>query len=118
MPIKADGSRSRGKYDKGATCGNGWELLAEQIIVRVTIEYRHALRKRKYMPNNSNAKSVIKSCERFFRSDWYKTLTTVPGEWLIEALKREIRTERQPLYGVGSKEWLEKHKDGLMNYEY
>lgn len=111
-------TRKHIRYNKENYSVNGWELLAEQIIVRVTIEYRRALRKRKYMPNNSNAKSVIKSCERFFRSDWYKTLTTVPGEWLIEALKKEIRNERQPLYGVGSKEWLEKHKDGLMNYEY
>ncbi len=103
-------SYKRGQYDNQYS-GTGWELLAERIIVGDASEYRNYLRLRKYAPNHSVAKSKIKSCERFFRSDWYRTLTTIPGEYLIEALKQEIRDEKQPMYGVGSKEWLERNKE-------
>jgi hypothetical protein len=30
-------------------------------------------------------------CERFFRSGWYKTLTSVDGEYLITKLREEAK---------------------------
>ena len=29
-------------------------------------------------------------CERFFRSSWYKTLTSVDGEFLMRTLQKEV----------------------------
>ena len=54
----------------------GIENLCNAIILAAVKDYRTALAKR--------------DNERFFRSDWYKTLTKVDGEFLISKLRREF----------------------------
>ena len=64
--------------------------LANAIIVQAAKDYRRALRKQKKDPGNVSAKIPIEEAEQFFRSDWYRILTTVDGETLIKQLKEEV----------------------------
>lgn len=62
---------------------DGYYLLAEAIILKAVKDYRKAL---KY-----DARGVKRECERFFRSNWFKTLTTIDGENLIRKLRAEVK---------------------------
>lgn len=63
--------------------GVGMENLANAIVTQAAKDYEDALR-------NENA-GRIKECERFFRSNWYRQLTTVDGEYLIERLRKKAK---------------------------
>ncbi len=60
-----------------------YENLAAAIILQAVKDYRRALK--------SDAKEHCKEIERFFRSDWYRVLTKVSGEMLIQKLREEVR---------------------------
>lgn len=70
--------------------GNPYENLANAIIVKACDDYRVALKKIKHNPKNKDAIDEALSLERFFRSQWYQTLTDVDGEFLIRKLRDEI----------------------------
>ena len=64
--------------------------LANAIIVQAANDYRKALDGKSYSDNvRKDAGYVIKECESFFHSKWYRKLTKVKGDFLIEQLKRE-----------------------------
>ena len=65
-------------------------ILANAIIVQAAKDYRQALRKQKKDPDNASALLCIEDVEQFFRSDWYRILTTVDGELLIREIRKEI----------------------------
>lgn len=71
--------------------------LANAIIIRAAEDYRRALDGEVYSDWITPA-SVIKDVEKFFHSPWYRDLTKVDGDFLIEQLKQEhnekIRKER------------------------
>ena len=77
--------------------------LANAIILAAAKDHRRALRRLKKYPWDKDAESVRKDCERFFRSGWFQTLTSLDGKVLIEKLHREV-------YGVSpdsaSMAWL------------
>ena len=54
-----------------------YERLAIAIIKQAVIDYR------------KGDEEIRKSIERFFRSEWFYTLTDVDGEMLIKRLRRE-----------------------------
>lgn len=60
---------------------NPYELLANEIVLRAVEDYRLALK--------HHVQDVIAECERFFRSRWYRVLTNVDGEFLIQKLRNE-----------------------------
>lgn len=62
---------------------DGYELLAEAIILQAVKDYRKAL---KY--DNRRCKREV---ERFFRSEYFSVLTTIPGEILIQKLRAEVK---------------------------
>ena len=70
---------------------NPYEALANAIILTAVSDYRTALKKLKKNPENKSAMSDAMEVERFFRSGWYQTLTSVDGEMLISKLRAEIR---------------------------
>ena len=41
-----------------------------------------------------NIDKELVELEAFFRSDWYKALTTVNGEYLMDRIKKEVIHER------------------------
>lgn len=69
------------------------DRLVEHIILKAVSDYRQALRGKGY--RGKEPKKVIKECERFFRSEWYETLTKLDGELLITKLRKEYEDERR-----------------------
>ena len=68
-----------------------YERLANAIVLQAVDDYRRALRAVKRNPSNKNAIDEAINIERFFRSGWYGTLTSIDGEYLIRRLQEEIR---------------------------
>lgn len=64
----------------------GFENLANAIILQAVKDYRKALKG--YSINGRNYSSVVE-CERFFRSEWFRVLTNVNGEYLITNIRKE-----------------------------
>lgn len=60
---------------------NPYQNLANAIIAVAADDYRVALKE-----ENPGLKESV---EKFFRSDWYKVLTNISGENLIDLLQRE-----------------------------
>ena len=68
-----------------------YQDLANAIILMAVKDYRDALKKLKKRPRYGPAHDIKNEVERFFRSDWYRELTSVDGNILIKKLKSEVR---------------------------
>ena len=66
-----------------------YENLANAIILLAVKDYRRALKLLSKNPHSRSAMASVIEMERFFRSDWYETLTSVDGEMLIRKLREE-----------------------------
>lgn len=66
-----------------------YEKLANAIILQAVKDWRAARRKLKRKPQNESARSELESCERFFRSEWFTTLTDVDGTVILRKLYEE-----------------------------
>ena len=64
--------------------------LANAIIIQAVKDYRNALKTLKRYPRYEPAKKVVAEVEEFFRSEWYRTLTSVDADMLITKIRREI----------------------------
>ena len=53
---------------------DGYEKLANAIIIQAAKDYRAALRRLRRKPGNKDAQNEKESIERFFRSDWFRAL--------------------------------------------
>ena len=67
-----------------------YQNLANAIILMAVKDYRTALKKLKKRPKYGPAQDMKNEVERFFRSDWYRELTSVDGEYLISKLQAEV----------------------------
>ena len=67
-----------------------YENLANSIVLLAVKDYRDALKKLKKWPRNEAAQIRKAEVERFFRSAWYRELTSVDGEYLISKLQAEV----------------------------
>lgn len=64
--------------------------LAIAIIKQAADDYRKALDGKTYSENpKKDSEWVKREVEKFFHSPWYRTLTKVDGDFLIEQLHRE-----------------------------
>ena len=72
--------------------GDPYENLANAVIAQAAEDYRAALKKIKAHPKNKDAIDEALRIERFFRSGWYQTFTSVDGECLSRRLQAEIRS--------------------------
>lgn len=66
-----------------------YEKLANAIVLQAVEDYRKELRK-----SSKNYRNGVKIIEKFFRSEWFKVLTSIDGERLISNLKKELNNER------------------------
>ena len=68
-----------------------YENLANAIIIQACKDYRKAYKRylRRYRSSNKPNAELLE-LESFFRSDWYKTLTSVDGEYLMDRIKKEV----------------------------
>lgn len=67
-----------------------YENLANSIVLLAVKDYRDALKKLKKWPRNEAAQIMKAEVERFFRSAWYRELTSVDWEYLISKLQAEV----------------------------
>ena len=70
--------------------GDPYENLVNAVIAQAAEDYRAVLKKIKAHPKNKDAINEALRIERFFRSGWYQTLTSVDGECLIRRLQAEF----------------------------
>ena len=64
--------------------------LANAIVIQAAKDYRKALKTLKRYPRYEPAKAVVAEVEEFFRSEWYRTLTSVDADMLMRKIRREI----------------------------
>jgi hypothetical protein len=70
-----------------------YDLLAEAIVAQAAKDY---LELRKFLHNTREGKEARKATKelrdirKFFNSRWYKTLTEVDGNYLMERLDKEF----------------------------
>ena len=67
-----------------------YQNLANAIILMAVKDYRDALKKLMKRARYGPAQDLKNEVERFFRSDWYRELTSVDGEILIKKLQAEV----------------------------
>ena len=67
-----------------------YQDLANAIILMAVQDYRDAFKKLKKRPRYGPAHDIKNEVERFFRSDWYRELTSVDGNVLIKKLQAEV----------------------------
>lgn len=69
---------------------NPHKELANAIIVQAVKDYRNAVERLRYTPDDKSALHDKKSIERFFRSEWFSILSDLNGELLLKKLKEEV----------------------------
>lgn len=69
---------------------NGYEELANAIILQAVKDYRDAVERLRYTPGDKSAQHDKRSIERFFRSEWFSILSDLNGELLLKKLKEEV----------------------------
>lgn len=68
----------------------GWVALGNAIVKQAANDYLKALKEYERHPHNNIALGEIKSCERFFRGEWFGLLTTLDPDMLIQKLRKEV----------------------------
>lgn len=66
---------------------DAYQDLANAIIVQAVEDYRKALNGISY--NSHPPEEIVNEIERFFRSEYYRALTKVNGEYLIQQIRKE-----------------------------
>ena len=70
--------------------------LANAIVTQAATDYRNALNGISY--NKKPPERIATELEKFCGSKWYRILTKIDGEYLIEKLKKEhIENEKERL---------------------
>ena len=62
---------------------DGYEKLAEAIILQAVKDYRKALK--------HDERGRKREIERFFRSEYFTVLTNISGEMMIQKLRAEVK---------------------------
>lgn len=68
-----------------------YENLANAIIIRAAKDYKKAYKRTLRRRRSKEAEDEVAELEEFFRSSYYRTLTNVDGEMLMERLRKECR---------------------------
>ena len=88
MKKEKDIIREDGNFDP-------YEEIANAIVLQACHDYQNAYRRhlrRSGIVDKPDYELV--ALENFFRSDWYKILTSVDGEYLMERLRKEVIEEQ------------------------
>ena len=85
---------SRGVAQNGMhPTATNFEDLANAIILLAAQDYKVAYRQANILSVGKSSRQECRELERFFRSDWYKKLTSVDGEYLIKILRKQALEE-------------------------
>lgn len=69
---------------------NGYDALANAIVIQAVSDYRSARRKLRKEPGCHLAKRDINDCEEFFTGQWIKALTEIDGNLILKRLEEEF----------------------------
>jgi len=94
MNSKLSNSGKHGKIwlfsPKPAVFCDGWEELAQAVIVQAVEDYRRALKGLNRNPVNPRLLKRKQECDQFFRSEWFTVLTDADPEKIIHWMQREM----------------------------
>ena len=65
-----------------------YENLANAIIIQAAKDYKKTYKKSLKRSECERTKQELAELERFFRSEWYRTLTSLDGELVMEKLRK------------------------------
>lgn len=68
-----------------------YESLANAIVIQAAKDYKTAYKKSQKRSKCKETQRELDNLESFFRSDWYRTLTSVDGEMIMERIRKECR---------------------------
>ena len=77
------------EYHKPDESLEPYQDLANAIVIQAVKDYRSALQLLKQKPQNKKAKGTALEIERFFHSAWYRKLTEIDSDELINRLRKE-----------------------------
>ena len=69
---------------------DGYQALANAIVMSAAKDYKAALKRKKKNPNNRSVQAQICSLERFFRSSYCQILSDLNPEYLIQRMRKEV----------------------------
>ena len=64
--------------------------LVAAVVARAENDYRNARRRLRKNPSDYQAQKLLKDCVWFFKSDWFRTVTSAPGEPILKKLEEEM----------------------------
>ena len=73
----------------------GWEDLANAIIIQAVEDYKQALGYLKRHPDCEEAKCDVERLERFFYRQWFELLTNLTPDQLLPRIWRLMGIERK-----------------------
>lgn len=103
MPVNPIMERIRGVKSR-VTQQEAYENLANAIIVQAFEDHMGAVRTMRTFAWDKKCKEYVNAlrtkneCERFFRSEWFKVLTSVDGEVLLRELFRREADDKQTVF--------------------
>ena len=77
----------------------GWEDLANAIVRQAAEDYRSALVRLRFRRRQGSARNSVRMLEQFFRSRWFRMLTDLDSETLINHLKEEPEYDHERIPG-------------------
>jgi len=93
------------RFDESENERSPYEDLCNSIIVQASEDYTRCLVK--LMTKKEDTDYIIhqyhsdkRNIEKFFRSEFYKTLTNVDGEYLISELQRRCSYKKEEEYAI------------------
>jgi len=102
MPVNPIMERIRGVKSR-VSLQEAFENLANAIIVQAFEDHMGAVRTMRTFSWDKKCKEYLSAlstkneCERFFRSEWFKVLTTVDGEVILRELMRREANDKQAI---------------------
>lgn len=68
-----------------------YENIANAIVIQACKDYRRAYRRylRRYR-STVTPDAELTELEAFFRSAWYRSLTTLDGEYIMDRIRKEV----------------------------
>ena len=67
-----------------------YENLANGVVLKAVRDYQHMLINLHFNPNDRKSMRKLEDCEIFFRSEWYKFLTTIDCDNIMEMAKKQV----------------------------
>lgn len=68
-----------------------YENLANAIIMQAVKDWRNAARRVNKKLTNYQARKIKREIEAFLLSDWFKVLTDIDGEMILNRLREEAK---------------------------